>query len=279
MSWKETIKANKWWVIIGFLAILGVIIFFASSCGGNGGSGGGGTSASVPPAVKRVWEASSKSVPAADDVQQRTGQGVTIYSRAGLTPQHLTDADAALDELFKDVEAAYPGQTLPIALGFGNYDIYEPDHDCILSPESRTPSFYVRDGRLQYDGGIYDQYNSRGPGVKDGASVVLAPERVWGMTTTGSTTEGSPTPRAKFLICPDLSVWRNGVRFGAEHNVGETACSRQIDGSPANVLCQLAYANQTHTTGGHPFIPSRAAGLKALTRTPWGSEFAPLPQE
>ncbi len=151
MEIKETIKANKWWVIIGILVLIGVIVFFASSCGGgNGINTGGGVS--VSSAVKKVWETSSKRVPAATDVQQKSPKGVTIYSRGGLSPEHLTQADEALTELFADVEAAYPGQTLPIALGFGNYDIYEPDHDCVLSPEMRVPSFYVRDGGLQYDG-------------------------------------------------------------------------------------------------------------------------------
>lgn len=258
--WKQ-----YWWaVVLGIIVIIAVVFF--TSCGDGGSTPGG---SSVSSAVKNVWESSSKRVPAATEVQQRTARGVTVYSRAGLTPQHLADVDSALEELFQDVAAAYPGQTDPISLEYANYDIYEPDHDCIPSPQMRTPSFYVRDGGLQYDGSAYDQYNSKGPGVPDGASVVLAAERVWGMTTAGS----SPR-RAKFLICPDPSVWRNGVRYGAEHNVGESACTLQNDGSPANALCLLAYANQTHSAGGHPFIPSRTASLKAQPKTDW-SEFAP----
>lgn len=252
---------------------------FIAGCGGSSGPsspGGPGPSGSVSRVVKQVWESSSGRNPIARDVKQTTAKGITIYSRAGLSQDHLNQADEALTELFADVAAAYPGQTDPVSVNFAAYDIFEPDHDCIPSPEQRIPSFYVKDGNLSYDESQYDLY----PGV--GKSVVMAAERVFTMTTTGSTitVNGSTQPpRAQMIVCPDLAHWKNGVRYGGEHNVAESACNltkAADDGSwIQNALCLLGGTNRIHTQGGHPFIVSRARGLTSQPKANW-REFAPL---
>lgn len=249
--------------------LLITISLLLAACGGGSSIIPGGSTSSVPNDVKRIWDASGLAVPIAKDVKQTTPRGVTVYSRAGLSQDFLTQADAALEELFADVQAAYPGQADPYSLNYMVYDIYEPNHDCVPSPEMRVPSFYVKDTKLSYDGSQFDQYNSQGPGVKDGKSVVMAPEEVFSMTTMGSTIEGVPNRRARMLICADAAHWKNSVRYGAEHNVGESAAN--ISDS---ALFQLALANRIHTTGGHPFVPSRVQGFKAVPREDW-SEFAP----
>lgn len=255
------IKATEetyWRVFLGLIVLVAVVVFF-TSCE-SGGTGG------VSAAVKKVWDAPSN-LAIARDVKQTTPKGISVYSRVGLSQDFLIQADEALTELFADVAAAYPGQADPPSLNFAIYDIYEPNHDCIPSPEMRVPSFYVKDGGLGYDGSQWDQYDG-----KDGKSVVMAPEQVFGMTTNGSTAWGGPA-RAMMMVCPDPANWRNSIRYGAEHNVAESAGNAD---TAANALFQLGMANRTHTSGGHPFIGSRAQGLKSAPKQDW-SGFAPLP--
>lgn len=236
-----------------------VFSLIAIACGGGSSDPGG---ANVPAAVKMIWERASSRTPIAQNVKQTTAKGVTIYSRAGLSPAHLEQADEALTELFADVAALFPGQADATSVNFRAYDIYEPDHDCIPSPVAKVPAFYVKDSSLAYDESQYDQY----PGA--GRSVVMAPERVFGLTTAGSTAWGGP-PRAMMIVCPDLGHWRNAIRYGGEHNVAESA-GNVGQGS----LFALAAANRVHTQGGHPFIPSRAQSLVSPPKADWG-EFAP----
>lgn len=239
------------------LAILFIAILFIG-CGGDSQPSPSGTS--VPEAVKRVWDKDGSVVPVARDAHQTTTKGSHVYSRTGLSQEHLNQVDEALTELFADVRAGFPGEFDEFTFQHGNYDIFEPSFDCVPSPEQQIPSFYVKDTSLAYDGSQYDQYNSQGPNVKDGRSVVLAPERVFGMMTPQSTPR-----RGMMLVCPDLRYWRDSIRYGGEHIVAESG-----EGS----LLALADQARTHTVIGHPFIRSRQAGLKGGAKTNW-SEFAP----
>lgn len=263
--------------LLTLCVLLALSLSMACGDGGPSSPGGAGPNGSVSSAVKKIWESGGGRVPMAQDVKQTSSKGITVYSRAGLSQAHLDQADEALTELFADVAAAYPDQTDPVSVNFAAYDIFEPDHDCMPSPEQRVPSFYVKDGSLSYDESPFDQY----PGA--GKSVVMAPERVFSMTTTGSSiwVNGSKQPaRARMLVCPDLGHWKSAVRYGGEHNVAESGCNLTRvadDGSwIQNALCHLAGANRVHSQGsGHPFIPSRAAGLVGKPKANW-SEFAPL---
>ena len=213
------------------------LIFLSLSCGDK-------PSSSVPKDVQKAWN--TPGIPLADNVKQTTTKGVLVWSRNGLSQQHLDQVDEALTELFADVNFFYPGQvTNEVVFNYSDWDIYEPDHDCIPSPEQRIPSFYVRDTSLDYDGSEFDQYNSKGYGVKDQKSVVMASERVFSYPHPLSTPR-----RARMLVCPDLAAWKNNIRYGAEHIVADSA-------DVNTELLQLAVDNRTHSTGGHPFIRSR----------------------
>lgn len=180
------------------------------------------------------------------DVSQKTPKGAIVYSKSGVTTNDLADVDAGLDKAFADgILSGWVDNGT--AYNYSLYNIYIPVEPCIPSPKWGTPTFKLRADN--YDGTIYDQYNSKGElpkeqqteyikYVRDGVGIILAAELVLQFGTTGD----KPTP-ASFIVCQ--GVLKDGSRYGAEHNI-----IRQYD----PVYFQQT---QTHTTIPHPLLPKR----------------------
>ncbi len=238
-----------------FALILAVSIGFG--CGGKGGTSGGGTG--TVPIPKGSISLSSKS-------SQKTPKGATVESEKGVTAAQLAIVDEGLTQAFTGGKTS--GWTdNGKAYNYALYKIQIPVEPCQPSPETKTPSFLVRGDN--YDGSVYDQYNSGGllPAdqqndfdkyVKDGIGVVFAAEMVTGMNTEGSTINGSQSMISSFVVCQDVAVLENGARFGAEHSI-----IAHYDGD--------YYAQtETHSTISHPLLPKQgmARGLVSKKRNP-----------
>ena len=153
-----------------------------------------------------------------------TPKGVKVVGN--FTSAQLLVIDEAFTELFADAKAfGYPENSV---LHYNHYQVNEVA--CTPSPETGTFSFSLRADN--YDGSIYDQYNPKGSGVKDGIGMILASEQII-----------SYTPTVSFKVCTDSSVLKNVTRYGGEHGI-------------LRVLDPMYYAQtETHLTKGHPLIP------------------------
>lgn len=160
--------------------------------------------ANVPDDVKAA--ARSGGVATSDQVQQRTPAGTLVAGVAALNDRQLAAIDAGMSGAFADARSS--GYALALDPAF--YKISTPLSKCVLSPVDRVPSFYVRADA--YDGTEFDQYNSKGSGVKDGTGVVMAAEMVLSLGTPGSTLE-----YGWMIACPDENVIAEAARNGAEH--------------------------------------------------------------
>lgn len=183
------------------------------------------------------------SVSLSTKVSQVSPKGAHIFSEHGVSDSQLSLADKGLDTTFTNARAS--GYTSNELFSQTYYDIYIPKNNCVLSPETKTPSFKIRGDN--YDGSIYDQYNTKGelpPNeqtdfnkyVKDGIGVVYAAEMVLG--TAG---------RGAYVVCPDAAVWENGVSYGAEHIIVN------------NLDPAYDQVTQTHDIYPHPILPKRGA--------------------
>lgn len=221
---------------IGLIALFCVLALTAFKCGGN----------SVSSAVKMIAKGPNGVVIVATDATQVTPKGVPTYGKFALSPQQLAAIDQGIDELHAADAADGFTKFKPYAF----YGIYTPPYACQPSPIQRIPSFLVRGDN--YDGSDFDQYNTKGPGVKDGIGVVFAAEMVMSLGTPGSTIQNG-----LMYVCPDISVLHEAVRNGGEHidlaNFPYTAefntNERYRDGY-TYFWCSI-----DHLSFGHPLIP------------------------
>lgn len=161
----------------------------------------------IPDAIKAVAKLPPGTVPAATGVTRFTAKGVEFMSNREPGGGVLQMIDYGIEALNTAASTDGFRQTK----GHGFYWITTPPFDCIPSPEGRVPSFLVNGGTA-YDGTIYDQFNPKGRGVKDGISVIYASEMVLSVGTPGSIPE-----RGFLYVCPDASHLEDAVRNGAEH--------------------------------------------------------------
>lgn len=187
--------------------------------------------------VYALWKKKKRTSPSASnadvivysDVVQTSPQGVRVASYRGVGAEFLDAVDAALNELFLDA----------VSLGYSNrvahdqYLIYVK-HDWELSPVDRVPSFRVRADN--YDGTIYDVDPRSGIGYVYATEYVIR-----GLN-------GIPT--GEYVITNDPDNLARNVRYGAEHII-------LYFNDPVRYA-----ATETHTSGGHPLIPSAEEGLQ-----------------
>jgi hypothetical protein len=187
------------------------------------------------------------------DKVQQTPKGARVESAKGLSDNQLNLIDAGLTQAFADGKASGWADD-GVAYNYARYTIYIPADACVLSPESKTPSFLVRGDN--YDGSVYDKYNSKGelPAdqqndfkkfVPDGIGVIYAAELLVDLNTEGSLKNGQQAVNASFVVCPDESVLQNGAEYGAEHAI------------TARYDTDYFLLTQTHSTIGHPILPKR----------------------
>lgn len=181
---------------LSLFALFCVVALTAFKCGGAG----------VPGAVKLAAKAPNGAVVISQKVQQVTPNGVTIYGEHAISQEQLAGADEGIDRL--DVAAKKDGFNDVKPPTF--YDIYIPPYACTPSPIQRIPSFLVHAD--PYDGTEFDQYNSKGVGVKDGIGVIYAAEMILSLGTPGGN-----ILRGQMYVCPDLPVFPEAVRNGGEH--------------------------------------------------------------
>lgn len=208
---------------------------------------------SMPEIVKAAARAPVGMVPVSDAVIERTTKGVTIRGAKSLSQYQKDLIDIGFDKVVSS--AAEDGFTKEAYKTHDFNHVSIPPYSCIPSPVSRTPSFVVSGG-AEYDGTIYDQYNTKGQGKKDGISVVFASEMVFSIGTPGSIPE-----HGWLYVCPDESVLANAVQHGGEHiylaNFPYTEKWRirePYDG--------YAWFNATVFHGpGHPLLPRHAGQI------------------
>lgn len=178
------------------LLLLTALMAVASACGG------------CPDNVSSdiCFAARSTAVQTSTEVQQITPNGTRVAGVFRLNNTQLTSVDSGLAGAFADARTS--GYTMALDPGF--YTISTPLSKCVPSPEQRVPSFYVRAD--SYDGTEFDQYNSKGKGIKDGTGVIFAAEMVLSLGTPGSTLN-----YGWMIACPDQNVIADAVRNGAEH--------------------------------------------------------------
>lgn len=181
--------------IAGLIFAVCMIVAF-KGCGGCPG----GVSEAVCKAARTSGIATST------EIQQTTPAGTRTAGVTSLNARQLASIDAGLAGAFADARVS--GYTAALVPAF--YSISTPISPCVLSPVDRVPSFYVRAD--SYDGTEFDQYNSKGPGVRDGTGVVMAAEMVLSLGTPGSTLE-----YGWMVVCPDENVIADAARNGGEH--------------------------------------------------------------
>lgn len=142
---------------------------------------------------------------------QKTADGTTVASKSGVSAEVLQTINDSLRELFTDASAKNYQNNLVA----GAVIIYAL-HDCGISPESQTPGIKVRADN--YDGSLYDLYNPKGKGVKDGIGQIWAAEYY--------IYNGDGTMSQEYAICTQangqnvsLALIRNTSRFGKEHRI------------------------------------------------------------
>ncbi len=163
---------------------------------------------------------------------QVTPNGVKVRGNSSVSPSQLQLIDAGITGAVADARISGYARDL----NYDHFAVYTPPYRCEPSPEQRVPSFLVRAD--SYDGSEFDQYNSKGVGVKDNIGVVYAAEMVLDLGTNGN--------EAQMYVCPDASHLKDAVRHGAEH---------QIIASNDNDYFNLTWY---HGDGFyHPLLPKR----------------------
>jgi len=180
-------------------------------------------------AMCTAYKAGNGVVKMSRESSQRTPQGAWTFSKRQLSADQLSLIDAGLNEAFNDARLSGYAQ----ALDHGFYHINTVINDCVLSPEQRIPSFYLRAD--DYDGTEFDQYNPKGKTFKDGISIILAAEMVQSLYGIG-----------EMYVCKESNILQGGIRNGAEHIIIYNNDS--------------VYYNQTWFHGSgvyHPLLPKR----------------------
>lgn len=182
------------------------------ACGGND-NGDGGINV---PSTKDQVRLSSKS-------KQTTPNGAEVYSLNGVTQDDLVKTDEGLTQAFTDGRAS--GWTRDdVVYDYRRYRIHIPADGCVPSPETHTPSFIVRADN--YDGSVFDQYNTKGElpqdqqdgfnkYVKDNIGVIYASEMV--LTYLRNAPQDM---KAEFIVCQEII--KDGARYGAEHVIASS---------------------------------------------------------
>jgi len=132
------------------------------------------------------------------NVQERTGQGVLVASRSGVSAELKQAIDYELTRLFADVSPLGYSQKMTHA----EYVVYVLPN-CVLSPVSQTRGFLIRAD--SYDGTIFDQDPKPGVGRIYAAEYVIF--------------DGN-RPSTSYVVCDAPTAdadFRNAVRFGPEH--------------------------------------------------------------
>lgn len=203
----------------------------------------------VPSNVKLASKAPNGWVITSSENMQVSPNGATVYGKFKIEGSQLDLIDGGIADATKD--AAASGYTVLPAGTF--YDIYTPPYQCQPSPVQRVPSFLVHAD--DYDGSEFDQYNSKGAGVKDGVGVIYAAELVINIGTPGS-----QPPRGQMYVCPDAAVLREAVRNGAEHMI-------IANNDNAYFWLTVYHGNGFY----HHLLPKRAAPLSASPPSPAGT--------
>jgi hypothetical protein len=182
-----------------------------------------GVVGNMPEAVRAAAKMYPGTYVLAYDVKQTTPKGAVHYGKTAISPEQLALIDEGIDELrAATLEDGFKEEFIK---PHSFYHIFTPVHPCIPSPEQRIPSMVVNAGE-GWDGSEFDQYNTKGSlsspfiddrgvrqvYVKDGISVVFAPERVVGFGTPGSTYQVG-----MMQLCPDAEVLKAGTRHGGDH--------------------------------------------------------------
>lgn len=263
---KEAVKDDAGIFIMMKLLLLTTLILTAgiADCGKD--------SPSMPEIVKAAARAPVGMVPTSDAVIGTTTKGVTVRGAFGLSQQQKDLIDIGIEQAYS--AAIEDGFRKEAVKPFAFYHISIPPYPCIPSTETRTPSFVVNGG-AEYDGTIYDQYNTKGVGKKDGISVVFASEMVLSIGTPGSIPE-----HGWLYVCPDASVLANAVKHGTEHiylaNFPYNETHRTRD--PYDGYAWF-YATVYHGPP-HPLLPRHAGQVvnELVERPPvWTTKASPAP--
>jgi hypothetical protein len=202
------------------MIVLLALAILVISCGGGNNTENGGTSTTPVP--------SNGLVNVYSNVKQKTPMmGVTVASKSGVSNQYLGWIDESMNELSSDITAQNRAHNINPSL----VTIYAL-HDCVLSPESRTPSFLLRAD--SYNGTEYDQDPDPRIGKIFAAELVL-PDRFGGMTNS-------------WVICQsnDETYVKNASRYGYEHKFLYDFYRGEYE------------ATKFHGSGvNHPLIPRR----------------------
>ena len=203
-------------------------------------------SSSVPDAVKLAARGPNGAVVISQKVQQVTPKGLTVYGETAISQTQLAGADEGIDRL--DAEAATDGFKATKPHTF--FDVYTPPYQCTPSPIQRIPSFLVHAD--PYDGTEFDQYNSKGVGVKDGVGVIYAAEMVLSLGTPGSN-----ILRGQMYVCPDLPVFPEAVKNGGEHiHLANYPYDGKNNTDPRyNDGYAYYWCTEYHYTISHPLLP------------------------
>jgi len=215
---------------------LAVFVLTAFKCGGAG----------IPGAVKLVAKGPNGAVLISQKVQQVTPKGLTVYGENAISQTQLAAADEGIDQLNEEAFADKFQETKPHTF----YDVYTPPYQCQPSPIQRIPSFLVHAD--PYDGTEFDQYNSKGQGVKDGIGVIYAAEMVLSLGNPGAN-----ILRGQMYVCPDLPVFPEAVRNGAEHIHLANYPYNEKNNTDERYRDNYAYywCTQYHYTISHPLLP------------------------
>lgn len=222
---------NKY--ILYTVLIFGLMMI--SACGGNNG-------ASVVPLPHG-------DVSISDKVVQTTPLGTQVRSEKGVSDADLVSVDEGITQAINDGKSSGWTNT-QTPYNHSLYIVYIPLNGCKPSPLQQIPSFLIRADN--YDGSIYDQYNSKGllpteqqnsfdKYVRDNIGVIYAAEMLMGLNTPGSVTNNIPNTHASFVVCQE--TLKEGSRYGAEHNI--------IAHYDANYFKET----MTHSTKAHPLLP------------------------
>jgi hypothetical protein len=240
--------------IVGLLVLLGIAAFVAYTLYSRSKSKN-----NTDPSAKDWSKVPEGAVETSRNFRQLTQLGAVVYSKSGVTADALAKVDAGLTAVFEDARASGYSN----ALDYKFFEIFIPALDCVLSPEQKIPSFLIRSDA--YDGTIYDYYNPKGSGVKDGIGVIYAAEMVQSLGTQGSTYEIGQ------MICCNSDILAEAVRNGAEHII------------IANNDSEYFSKTWFHDVYSHPLLPKREearglmSGMSAAAATKKYPGFIALP--
>lgn len=211
-----------------------IMCLVAVSCGG----GSNQPSKQLSP-IEKALQTPIGSVVTSDKTFQVTPLGTLVYSETGVTWKQLEEID-------KGVVNLHTAKNLD---GFKERLKIEPsDIEIFIPPIQCENGSFLLNAGTSYDGSIYDKYNPKGEGVKDGKSVITAAEKVLSY--------GSPDgSNAKLYVCPEVLAL--GVQYGLEHvflyrygYINENRDKPPYDGQNYFV------GSQNHSGGiSHPLLP------------------------